>query len=192
MYSSLDKAGKWMITTTACTSWLQVARALVREVRTQLFNAAVDDAQTHAGVVEKHIPKYDHYINDAMFSHSLARKHLTPATSRYDLGAETVVLFQCIKQLGVLSEKFSLEDPRQSSTSKDALHYADVVFGAARDALTVTAAVSCCLNFSGEEQKSAAIKILASKHQHFPKSLVAALQEKAGGIHPQTQALSAA
>ena len=40
--------------------------------------------------------------------------------------------------------------------------FAEVVFGVARDALTVVAAVNCCLNFAGEEQKSAAIKILAS------------------------------
>ena len=172
VYSSLDQTGNWIISTRDANSKLAHAKALVHDIRTQLFNTAVEGTQHHASIVDNHAPSYAHYINDGMFSHALATRHLTLATSKYDIGNDTVALYHCTTQLGALSAKFSIEDTRQSPTSNEALHDAEVVLRVARNALTIVAAVKCCLNHSGGEHKRAAINMLTPNQRQLQKSRI--------------------
>lgn len=192
MFASLAKGGDWVVTSSLVDSWMKTALAVVVEVRNRLYAIAVDTTEKQASSLEKHTPRFDHFLNDTMFNHSLSKKHLLPQASRFDLGAETVKLFHCIKQLGMLSARFDLGDARTIPMSKETLEYADIVFKAARQAVTVSAGVNAVLNMTGTSQRAAAQKLLDTKRGQLPKALLAEVLLKAASQQSEASAPSVA
>ena len=66
----------WPLSLSDATVWLKTAAAVVEQIRERILNQTVQLVQSLAVQVEKHTPRYDHFINDTTFVPNLARKHL--------------------------------------------------------------------------------------------------------------------
>eukprot|EP00959_Pyramimonas_sp_CCMP1952_P225020 4705172-Pyramimonas_sp.AAC.1 len=78
----------WIWGLTGTEQWFSAARALIQELRALAFGALIAEVVTFAKLVEKHVPKYDHFCNDAKVVMPLVRKNLVNNAKVDSLGKE--------------------------------------------------------------------------------------------------------
>ena len=171
--------------------WVSASAKAATAVRQLIYRAVVLDVQQLAQQVEKHTPKFDHFLNDKTFGRTLIRRHLLHNPYRDSLGKESVDLFHGLSQLGALNGTANSNlRTKGEATHDEIVDYARSVFASAKLAVTVTAAVHVCLVLSGPDQKAQATLLVQKKADELPKTLLAELIEKAN-LEPDCEKRSA-
>ena len=165
----------WPLSLSDATVWLKTAAAVVEQIRERILNQTVQLVQSIAVQVEKHTPRYDHFINDTTFVPNLARKHLLHGCKEKELFAECVELFQSIQQVAVVAKRFQMRSPKEDAKMNDVLVHGECVFTSAKTAATVMTACRVVLVYTGQEQYDEASKLLQKWQGVMPIALVAQL-----------------
>ena len=168
----------WIWQVAGMTAWLQKVRSTLLEVRSKIFIACVHDIHDFSRIVEKHIPKYDHFCNAKTFAAGLARKNLLGHPFRSTLGHECSTLFHAQAQLGEIEVAFGMGDTKNNPELKDAYEHASLTFESAKKALLVIAGVNVALEYSGDAQSTEAKKLVDSRWADLPRALLAVLKLK--------------
>ena len=166
----------WAMTPQHARTWMKGSRAALVQVEVAMYSQCVRDLQSLAQLVEKHCPKYSHFLNDTTFSTSLAKKHLLAHAFKDSLGQDAALLFWSIAQVVQIAIDFGLPPPDKNKLSADILEHANLTYSAAKEAVLCAAAANVVINFTGDARNIAAKTLVNTKSAGLPKALLAALQ----------------
>ena len=170
----------WPLGLSVVRNWLRAASAVVQQVRLRILNQAVQHVRTMTLRVEKHTPRFDHFINEKHFVHNLCRKHLLQCHKDKELLSECVQLYQAMSQVGAKAKQYGMPNPKLEPKTADILEYGDVVFQSGKKASIVITACTIALVYKGNEQLEEAKKMLAKWSTVLPAALVAHLTSLSG------------
>jgi hypothetical protein len=159
-------------------TWCKRARSALAEIHVNRYSQCVVDLTALAMKVEKHTPKFDHFLNDTTCSVGLVRRHLLQHPAKDNLGKEAVCLFKAMLQLASVAHAFGLRRPQENPSHKDAVEHADFVYKSAKRAVTCIVAANALLNFGVVEFAQEGAKLVEQRGAELPKALLNALQAK--------------
>ena len=182
----------WRLPVSALTAWFADCLRVIKELRRRAFAAHVADTHALAQQVDRHTPKYDHFLNDNTFQKSLVRKHLLNNSNIKQLNVEIVALFRALEHMGELSAQFGYENPRKDIDHKEVLEYIDLVWAAGKRTLVVVAAVTVALATTGPGQATQAQAFLSKDRSGMPAALLEEIRKIAnpavGGVKRSAEA----
>ena len=188
IFQSLSSSCAWRMSPIHIGSWLDASMRVVDELRRLILHMSIIDTQKLAAAVDKLTPKYSHFLNQALFVQTLAKRHLLNAAgekTREQLGIDCMRLWQSIAQISTLYKRFKMADPKTMPAYNDIIEQSEVVWCGARDALMIVSACRIALVFKGEQQATSAAGLLGKKSAAcIPKSLMDLLKSKIGKPDP--------
>jgi len=149
---------------------------LIAEIRGHFLRQLVLHCQLVAQQVEKHTPRYEHFINDATFVQSLAKRHLVQGSHK-DLNIEVVDLFRSISEVAASAIKFGLPDPSKDPLYGEILQHAKCIFDSGKKAVTVITACTIALTYTGEKQQLEAEAMVKRRSDQLPVALASHLAD---------------
>ena len=167
----------WRMNVGQLRSWFSVAKSVVAEIYGRMLGALVADGHSLAQQVEKHTPKYDHFLNDKVMITGLVRKHLLKNKGVEVLWGEIVALFQVTASIADFAAKAGLPDPKaEGATHAEAMEFIGLAYAEAKKTLQATAGARICIDCTGAEQASQAEGYLKKPNLVLPKALRNALE----------------
>ena len=145
----------------------------------------VSATSTLAGDVDKCTPGHNHIVMEDRINIPLAKKNLLGWNRRDALTTSSVNLFHCMAACSRLYEEWGVgrskieEDPDFEDATISNLS----VFGSAKQAVSIIAALNVICDLQGQQQKASAVKLLSSASDHattMPKSIMDKLEAISG------------
>ena len=173
--SDLARPVAWPVGLHTARSWLKNCEVVIEQIRFRIVSQTVQWVQVLAAKIEKHTPRYDHFINETKFVPNLAKKHLLAGNKEKELLAECVDLFKAIAQVAEVAKKYNMASPKDDPKFRDALEHGEAVFEGGKKAATVITTCRVALVYKDQEQSDEAAKILAKWRAVLPGALVSEL-----------------
>ena len=144
-----------------------------------------DNVVTAANVVEKALPKYQHFCSDKKYNKGLATKHLLSNPCRATLPATLTNLWNMIAGLGSQHVQWGMSPPLvEDQAIVDILDRAQNVLDHGRDTLNVIAAASIVQELTASEQHTKAVEMNSKSGLNLPAALAVAIAALADAEPP--------
>jgi len=170
-------AKQWLFPVQEAGKWLDLFEVVVSALHRALLKQCAMDAESVAMEVSKVTPQYDHVITDDKVTMATARQHILGWPTKQQLGDGAVQLFNSLAYISKMHKAWNLTpDISHDPDVGETIVAAQTVFGTARRAVAVIAALRIVAELKGQEQRSEACSLLAKKRSLIPKALAKMLE----------------
>lgn len=177
--SASDFPVQWRMPLPHLKCWFGMCKLFMKDLRTRILDAMICHVHQMALKVEKHTPKFDHFVSETEFIRALVKRHLLENKLVAGLGPEVLALFQASKRCTEIAESFGLPDPKESEPHKESIQHIGIVYSEAKKTMQVVAGCKIVMTMSGKGQQSEAFKLLQRSSLAIPKALRTHLEKLA-------------
>lgn len=167
-----------------CTSWLKSAQDAAPVLAEIILQAVGANISEQAQRLKASLPTIDHYLNDTTYNTKLIKSKLV-GYDRGPLTDQSVLLWTSLSDAGRLREKFDMCSASSEAFLEEPLGHGQMAFRSAKRFLAIVVGVEIVFKTTGSAKATEANKLLATKADLLPKTLVAELQKATTGVEEQ-------
>lgn len=168
-----------------CSSWLKAARDATPAMAELMLASVGANIAEQAQRLKASIPTIDHYLNDTTFNTRLIKSKLV-GYDRAPLTDQSVLIWKSLSDAGRLREKFDMCSNSSEAFLEEPLAHGLAAFRAAKRLLAIVVGVDVLYKATGSARAVEAKKLLATKADQFPKTLLAELEKATTGVASNT------
>lgn len=164
-----------------CTSWLKAAQdaaPVLAEIILQSVGASISE---QAQRLKASLPTIDHYLNDTTFNTKLIKSKLV-GYDRAPLTEQSVLMWNSLSDASRLREKFDMCSASSEVFLEEPLGHGLTAFRSAKRFIAIAVGVEVVFKTTGSAKTTEAKKLLATKADLLPKTLVAELEKAMTGV----------
>lgn len=181
-YGDVAALSQWPFALTVgdVRAWLEGFEEALPVLSRYVVVALADDLGGLTAELSKATPRIEHVVSNTLYSPSLAAKHILGWPSRESMSQLCVAMSRCLSALARLQGAWGVQPSlEEDSATKDTMALARSVFDTAKEAMTVTAALSVLHEVQGRARAEKASSLLKTKKAVLPKTLWGPLEQAA-------------